>query len=85
MDERGEVLSTSSFAQQLQECIVAGVNLSFLIGGVKRLSSACINRADACCWSLSALTLPHMLVRHAIAGQMYHALMLLSGHPCHHE
>ena len=34
-------------------------------------------------WSLSRLTLPHMMVRIVVAEQIYRAWSLLQGHPYH--
>ena len=53
-----------------------------MIGGADGLSPDCLERADQC-WSLSALTLPHALVRVIVAEQFYRAWTLLAGHPYH--
>jgi 23S rRNA (pseudouridine1915-N3)-methyltransferase len=53
-----------------------------LIGGPDGLSDECLTRADMR-WSLSALTLPHPLVRIVLAEQLYRAWTVLSGHPYH--
>jgi len=34
-------------------------------------------------WSLSPLTLPHMLVRLVVAEQVYRAAAMLANHPYH--
>jgi 23S rRNA (pseudouridine1915-N3)-methyltransferase len=36
-------------------------------------------------WSLSALTLPHPMVRILLAEQLYRAWTILQGHPYHRE
>jgi 23S rRNA (pseudouridine1915-N3)-methyltransferase len=55
-----------------------------LIGGADGLAESCREQADAM-WSLSALTLPHALVRVIVAEQIYRAWTLLQGHPYHRE
>ena len=59
-----------------------GRHLSLLVGGPDGLTAACLQRADER-WSLSALTLPHPLVRTVMAEQIYRVWSLLSGHPYH--
>jgi 23S rRNA (pseudouridine1915-N3)-methyltransferase len=53
-----------------------------LVGGPDGLSPECLQRADEK-WSLSALTLPHPLVRIVLAEQIYRVWSVLSGHPYH--
>jgi 23S rRNA (pseudouridine1915-N3)-methyltransferase len=53
-----------------------------LVGGPDGLSRDCLQRADLR-WSLSALTLPHALVRVLLAEQLYRAWTIISGHPYH--
>ncbi|MBL4821214.1 MAG: 23S rRNA (pseudouridine(1915)-N(3))-methyltransferase RlmH, partial [Gammaproteobacteria bacterium] len=53
-------------------------------GGPDGLGQACLDRADEK-WSLSALTMPHPLVRIILAEQLYRAWSLLSRHPYHRE
>ncbi|MEL7400945.1 MAG: 23S rRNA (pseudouridine(1915)-N(3))-methyltransferase RlmH, partial [Pseudomonadota bacterium] len=57
-------------------------NFSLLIGGPDGLSRECLQRADAK-WSLSALTLPHPLVRIVLIEQLYRAWSILNNHPYH--
>ncbi|MBN8479725.1 MAG: 23S rRNA (pseudouridine(1915)-N(3))-methyltransferase RlmH, partial [Burkholderiales bacterium] len=45
--------------------------------GFKRRAAACV--------SLSAMTLPHALVRVIVAEQVYRAASLAAGHPYHRE
>ena len=59
-----------------------GHNISLLVGGPDGLSSECLDRADIK-WSLSALTLPHPLVRVVLAEQLYRAWSVIQNHPYH--
>lgn len=78
----GRVLSTETLARRLQTLQEEAQNLSLLIGGPDGLAQSCRERAGEQ-WSLSALTLPHPLVRILIAEQIYRAYSLLRGHPYH--
>lgn len=78
----GKALDTQSLAKRLQHFSHLGRNISLIIGGPDGLSSACAKRADES-WSLSALTLPHPLVRVLLTEQLYRAVSLNNGHPYH--
>jgi 23S rRNA (pseudouridine1915-N3)-methyltransferase len=52
------------------------------VGGPEGLSEACRQRAEQH-WSLSALTLPHPMVRIIIAEQLFRAWSILNNHPYH--
>lgn len=78
----GRVLDTPALAQRLEHFKREGRNISLLVGGPDGLSSACGQRADES-WSLSALTLPHPLVRVLLVEQLYRAMSLSKGHPYH--
>ncbi|HLT62938.1 MAG TPA: 23S rRNA (pseudouridine(1915)-N(3))-methyltransferase RlmH, partial [Pseudohongiella sp.] len=82
LDVLGKSLSTEAMAARVGSIRDNGRNLSLLVGGPDGLSQACLNRADER-WSLSALTLPHPLVRIVIAEQMYRVWSVLNGHPYH--
>lgn len=82
LDERGSSWSTKQLAQQLQAWHDDSQDISLLVGGADGLASPCLKRADKI-WSLSALTLPHPLVRVILAEQVYRAWSLLSNHPYH--
>ncbi|HQQ63212.1 MAG TPA: 23S rRNA (pseudouridine(1915)-N(3))-methyltransferase RlmH [Pseudomonadales bacterium] len=82
LDVRGKPQSTESLSAALQKWQMDGGNTSFLIGGPDGLSSHCLARADER-WSLSAMTLPHPLVRIVLAEQIYRAWSLLNNHPYH--
>ncbi len=78
----GKPLSTEALASALDQWRMHGESISLLVGGADGLSDACRARAEMQ-WSLSALTLPHALVRVVVAEQIYRAWTLLSNHPYH--
>lgn len=82
LDVKGRSLTTEALANQLSQWQQAARPLTILIGGPDGLSDECLARADMR-WSLSALTLPHPLVRVVLAEQFYRAWTVLSGHPYH--
>ena len=84
LDERGESWTTRQFAEHLARWRDAGQDVAMLIGGPDGLSDDCRRRARHQ-WSLSALTLPHMLVRVLVAEQIYRAHSLLANHPYHRD
>lgn len=84
LDVAGKSLDTKTLARRIAELRLDGINLSLLVGGPDGLSKECRTRADES-WSLSALTLPHQLVRILVAEQLYRACSILKGHPYHRE
>ncbi len=82
LDERGVSWNTQQLADQLQHWRENQQKLCLMIGGPDGLSDTCRQKADQL-WSLSALTLPHPLVRVIIAEQIYRAWSLLTNHPYH--
>lgn len=82
LDERGKPWSTLQLAEQLKHWLQDGRDISLLVGGPDGLSRACKQRA-AQTWSLSALTLPHPLVRVVLAEQIYRAWSVINNHPYH--
>ncbi|PZA00045.1 23S rRNA (pseudouridine(1915)-N(3))-methyltransferase RlmH [Gammaproteobacteria bacterium 2W06] len=82
LDERGRSWRTPDLAEYLDAALHEGRDLAFIIGGADGLDQRCLNAAERR-WSLSALTLPHMLVRVIVAEQLYRAWTLLAGHPYH--
>ncbi len=82
LDLSGEEWSTPQLSQVLARWLRDGQNISVLIGGPEGLSSTCLERAQQR-WRLSALTLPHPLVRVVVAEQIYRAWTILHNHPYH--
>jgi 23S rRNA (pseudouridine1915-N3)-methyltransferase len=84
LDERGETWTTRTLADHLQRWRDGAFDVAFVIGSADGLA-ATIKRDAAAVLALSALTLPHALVRVMIAEQLYRATSLLAGHPYHRE
>jgi len=82
LDEGGAAWSTRTLAGQLEQWLGGGQDVALLIGGADGLAPACLQAAETR-WSLSALTLPHGLVRVVVAEQLYRAWSLLNNHPYH--
>lgn len=82
LDQRGRQWSTSQLAERLERWAVGSPEVAFLVGGPDGMAQRCLERADDL-WSLSALTLPHGLVRVIVAEQIYRAFSLNSNHPYH--
>jgi len=82
LDVRGRAWDTETLATRMQDWMQDGCDIALLVGGADGLSEECLQRADQC-WSLSAHTLPHALVRVVIAEQLYRAWTILTGHPYH--
>lgn len=82
LDVRGKAQSTESMAEDLRRALPEGRDLALLVGGPEGLADCALARAKER-WSLSALTLPHPLVRIVLAEQVYRCWSLLRGHPYH--
>ena len=82
LDIAGEPWSTPKLAARLAAWQGAGGNCCLLVGGPDGLDRSCLERAQER-WSLSALTLPHPLVRVVVAEQLYRAWAINAGHPYH--
>ncbi len=84
LDERGTHLTTRQMAQQMQDWLRGGHDVAFIIGGADGLHESVKSSAQQLL-ALSAMTLPHGLVRILLAEQLYRAHSLLHNHPYHRE
>ncbi len=82
LDVKGKSISTEQFAVELAQWQRNGDPVSVLVGGPDGLAANCLARAQQR-WSLSALTLPHPIVRVVFAEQLYRAWSINSHHPYH--
>ncbi|MEM9601260.1 MAG: 23S rRNA (pseudouridine(1915)-N(3))-methyltransferase RlmH [Pseudomonadota bacterium] len=78
----GRTLSTEALSACLADWGRDGRALALFIGGPEGLDPTFEAACDAR-WSLSAMTLPHPLVRVIVAEQLYRAVSVLRGHPYH--
>ena len=76
--------TTPELARRLEQWQHRGQDLVLLVGGPEGLAPTCKQRADQV-WCLSALTLPHPMVRIIVAESLYRAWSLLNNHPYHRE
>jgi 23S rRNA (pseudouridine1915-N3)-methyltransferase len=84
LDERGTGISTQKLSDMLAGWMRDAVTPAFAVGGADGLADAVKERA-ARIVSVSALTLPHGLVRVVLAEQLYRAWSILARHPYHRE
>lgn len=84
LDERGVAWTTRTLADRLRTWQDAGNDVSFVIGSADGLDASIKEEAGAV-FALSALTLPHGLVRIVLAEQLYRAASLNAGHPYHRD
>lgn len=82
LDQGGRQWSTEQLARELDGWLGSGEDVALMIGGPDGLSAECLAAARQR-WSLSALTLPHPLVRVVVAEQLYRAWSILRNHPYH--
>lgn len=82
LDVKGKSWSTEQLSEQMSRWQMNGSNMALLVGGPDGLAESCLARAQQR-WSLSALTLPHPLVRVLLAEQLYRGWTILKNHPYH--
>lgn len=83
LDETGRRLTSLSCAKCLTAWQSDGESgVTFAIGGADGHADA-VRAAANDTWSLSDLTLPHLLARVVLLEQIYRAITIVSGHPYH--
>lgn len=82
LDERGHGWSSVELSRELARWSRDGDDVALVIGGPDGHAPGVLARANRR-WSVSPLTLPHMLVRLVVIEQLYRAWTLLAGHPYH--
>ena len=84
MDEHGRQWTTAKLANSISGWMRRGGDTAFIVGGADGLDSGIKNSAEEIL-ALSALTLPHSLVRVLLAEQLYRAVSLIKKHPYHRK
>ncbi len=84
LDERGVSWTTRQLADRMRQWMGEGRDVAFIIGGADGLHESVKNGAQQLL-ALSAMTLPHGMVRVLLAEQLYRAHSLLHNHPYHRE
>ena len=82
LDVKGKSWSTEQLSDQLIHWQQEGQNIALMIGGPEGIPPDCLQLAQQK-WSLSALTLPHPLVRVVVAEALYRAWTVTVNHPYH--
>ena len=82
LEVTGKPYSSEQLAQRLEHWRTLGRDIALLIGGPEGHAPDVVAAAHEK-WSLSPLTLPHMLVRLLVAEQVYRAAAMLANHPYH--
>jgi 23S rRNA (pseudouridine1915-N3)-methyltransferase len=84
LDERGKQLTTAELARKLAAWMQGGRDVAFMIGSADGLDQELKGGADLLL-GLSAMTLPHAMVRVLLAEQLYRAMSMIQNHPYHRE
>lgn len=84
LDERGAPWTTRQLSEKMDGWMHEGRDVAFIVGGADGLHESIKNDARQML-ALSAMTLPHAMVRVLLAEQLYRAHSLLHNHPYHRE
>jgi 23S rRNA (pseudouridine1915-N3)-methyltransferase len=84
LDEHGIQPTTRQLTSQMRGWMREGRDVAFIIGGADGLHES-VKQAAQQLLALSALTLPHAVVRVLLAEQLYRAHSLMHNHPYHRE
>ena len=84
LDRRGSLWSTDQLLKKLNIWMQTSPKVSLYIGGPDGFTAEFLKQVDLV-WSLSNLTMPHMLVRIVLVEQLYRAWTMTQGHPYHRD
>jgi 23S rRNA (pseudouridine1915-N3)-methyltransferase len=84
LDEKGKSLTSIQFSEMIVSYRQQSNHLTLIIGGPDGLDATLKHQCDDKL-QLSALTLPHALVRVLLSEQLYRAWSIANRHPYHRE
>ncbi|MBT5699366.1 MAG: 23S rRNA (pseudouridine(1915)-N(3))-methyltransferase RlmH [Flavobacteriales bacterium] len=85
LDDKGNVFSSPSFAEKLQQWMISGKKrLVFVVGGAYGFSQEVYDRGNEKL-SLSRMTFSHQMVRLFFVEQLYRGYTILNNEPYHHK
>ncbi|MDX8408472.1 MAG: 23S rRNA (pseudouridine(1915)-N(3))-methyltransferase RlmH [Mariprofundales bacterium] len=82
-DQRGKHITSQQWGDFLSSQ-PGNAEIDYVIGGAGGVEKDLRQQAQHC-WQLSALTLPHQLVRALVLEQLYRAYTIVAGHPYHRQ
>ena len=82
LSRTGEAWTSRDLAERTARWDLEARDVTFAIGGAEALPAEVLARAERV-WSLSALTLPHEVVRLIVYEQLYRAFTIRRGEPYH--
>ena len=82
LDIKGKEVTSVTFAEKLDKCLMNYGNITFIIGPSLGLDEKIKNLANECL-SFSSLTFPHGLFRGLLLEQIYRAFKILNNESYH--
>ncbi len=82
LDRSGRHLATLDIVNRMEAWMQDGDQTALVVGGPEGLSREFLDASDEC-WSLSAMTFAHPVVRVVLAEQIYRCWSVLEGLPYH--
>jgi 23S rRNA (pseudouridine1915-N3)-methyltransferase len=83
LDENGKEFSSEYFAKYLENKLLFGKDIVFIIGGVYGLSDRILQKADIAL-SFSRFTFIHQMIRLLLIEQLYRSFTILKGKKYHY-
>lgn len=85
LDEKGKTFASKDFSHQLTKSLEKGkARVVFVLGGAFGASEELKKRADET-WSLSSMTMNHLVAHVVLLEQIYRALTIVRGISYHNE
>lgn len=82
LDIKGKIYDSVEISRYLNEWLIKGSNIVFVIGGSNGLHEDVIKRSNFM-WSFSKLTFPHQLFRVVLLEQIYRSFKILNNETYH--